>query len=62
MAMCVSVYDPLTKEFPCNSIMDVAKGADCLAILVEHNVFKKELEEKRKEIVRLMKTPIIMRF
>lgn len=58
----VSIYDPLTKEYPCSSIMDVAKGADCLVVLVEHRQFRKELKEKESEIKKLMRNPIIIRF
>jgi len=58
----VKVYDPLTKEYTYSALEEIVKGADCLAILVEHEVIMKELLEKEARIKSLMRNPIIIRF
>jgi len=58
----VEVYDPLTKEYAYSALEEIVKGADCLAILVEHEVIMKELLEKEARIKSLMRNPIIIRF
>ncbi|GFP32876.1 UDP-N-acetyl-D-mannosaminuronic acid dehydrogenase, partial [Candidatus Hakubella thermalkaliphila] len=58
----VQVYDPLAKEYAHDSILQVAKGADCIVVLVEHDVIMMELAEKWDEINKVMRHPIIMRF
>lgn len=58
----ISCYDPLVAGKGYESLAQVATGADCLAILVEHGVVQKELESNLDEILAAMRTPIILRF
>ncbi len=58
----VADYDPLIEGKKYDSLESAAKGADCLVILVEHAVVRKELEESEKNINSSMRTPIILRF
>lgn len=58
----VALHDPIAKEYAYSSIEKVAKGVDCLAILVEHEAIISELLENEQSIKALMRTPIIMRF
>lgn len=58
----VSDFDPLIEGKKYSSLAAAAKGADCLAILVEHSAAINELELKEKEIKAAMKSPIIVRF
>ena len=58
----VRTYDPLIVGREYASLADVAKGADCLVILVEHDMVKKELESGQEEILKEMATPILIRF
>ena len=58
----VSLHDPLTKEYPCPSLREVARGADCLAILVPHSVVTEELAAHHGEILRVMRQPIVLTF
>ncbi len=55
-------YDYLIKGKGYSSLASIAKGADCLAILVEHSGALKELASKEAEIKAAMRTPIILRF
>jgi UDP-N-acetyl-D-mannosaminuronic acid dehydrogenase len=57
----VACYDPLVKNYEYTTIADVVKGKDCLAVLVEHNQIKEELEENLNRIKKQMRTPIIFR-
>lgn len=54
-------YDNFVKGHKYRSIANIAKGADCLAVLVEHTTIKKELEKYEAKIKSLMRTPIILR-
>ena len=58
----VALYDPIAPEYHCNSVYDVAAGADCLVILIEHEVVRKELAEREDEIKAIMARPLIVRF
>jgi len=58
----VEAYDPLAEGYHYSSIKDLAKGADCLVALVEHQIIKKELEENMAEIKKVMRHPLILRF
>ena len=57
----VACYDPLVKNYEYTTIADIAKGKDCLAVLVEHDQIKQELEEHLDVIKKQMRTPIIFR-
>ena len=58
----VEAYDPLAEGYQYSSIKDIAKGADCLVVLVEHQIIKEELAQKEAEIKKVMRHPLILRF
>ena len=58
----VDHYDPLFAGMLYNSLQSAVAGCDCLAILVEHDKVLVELEAGHDEILRAMRTPIVMRF
>jgi len=58
----VEAYDPLATGYQYAPITELAKDADCLVVLVEHNVIKKELEKCEPEIRKVMRHPLILRF
>jgi UDP-N-acetyl-D-mannosaminuronic acid dehydrogenase len=57
----VACFDPLVKNYEYTAIADIVKGKDCLAILVEHDQIKEELEKNLYQIKKQMRTPIIFR-
>jgi UDP-N-acetyl-D-mannosaminuronic acid dehydrogenase len=58
----VTHYDPLIAGMTCDSLAAAAGGADCLTILVEHDVVIAELDASSDRIRSEMRTPIVMRF
>jgi UDP-N-acetyl-D-mannosaminuronic acid dehydrogenase len=58
----VKAYDPLAEGYQYSSAKDVAKGADCLVVLVEHQAIKDELARNEAEIKSVMRHPLILRF
>lgn len=58
----VEAYDPLVEGHGYDSIAQVAEGADCLVILVEHSVIRDELSSDEARIRSAMRHPRIMRF
>lgn len=58
----VAAYDPVAAGYQYGSIEELARGADCLLVLVEHQVIKKELALREAEIKRAMRHPLILRF
>jgi len=58
----VKSFDPLIEGYQYSSIQEVAKGADCLVVLVEHESIKEELNRKELEIKYVMNHPILVRF
>ena len=58
----VEAYDPLAKGYQYSSIIEMAKGADCLVVLVEHQIIKDELTQSKTEIEKVMHHPLILRF
>lgn len=60
----VRLYDPVAPGYPWPSggLREVARGADCLVVLVEHSVVRRELAECGEDIRALMRTPLVMRF
>lgn len=68
----VAHYDPLLEayHYPGNSndsagnsaLLEVCRNADCLAVLVEHDVIVRDLEANRPAIERAMRRPIVLRF
>jgi len=57
----VEAYDPLAAGYQYTSIEEVAKGADCLVVLVEHQIIRDELAKKEKEIKQAMHHDLILR-
>ncbi|MFH1031505.1 MAG: nucleotide sugar dehydrogenase [Chloroflexota bacterium] len=58
----IKAYDPLVTGYQYPSIMKIAEGIDCLVVLVEHQVIKKELAQREAEIKKAMRHPLILRF
>ena len=58
----VEAYDPLIEGYNGKTMMQVAEGADCLVILVEHEKVKEMLESNWPSIARVMRNPRLMRF
>jgi UDP-N-acetyl-D-mannosaminuronic acid dehydrogenase len=58
----VDQYDPLVEGMQYSSLEDIARGADCLAILVEHDHVRAELQAEQKKIEAVMRTPLVLRF
>lgn len=58
----VTAYDPLVADYQYSSIEEVARGADCLVVLVEHRLIKEELSRREAEIKKAMRRPLILRF
>jgi UDP-N-acetyl-D-mannosaminuronic acid dehydrogenase len=57
----VTAYDNFVKDHGYHSILDVARGADCLAVLVEHTSAKQELAKYERQIKSVMRSPIVLR-
>ena len=55
-------YDPIVPGMQYDSIRSIARGADCIVFLVEHDGVRQELARDRHEIERVMNTPLIVRF
>ncbi len=58
----IRAYDPHVKGYSYKSLADIAKGADCLVVLVEHTVIRDELAKNEEKIKKSMNTPVIIRF
>ena len=58
----VEAYDQLVEGYQYNSIAEIAKGADCLVVLAEHQAVKEELTRREAEIKKSMRHPLILRF
>jgi len=58
----VAHYDPLVEACRYSSLPAVCEGADCLVILVPHDVVVKDLESHRREIERSLRHPIVLQF
>ena len=58
----VEAYDPLAEGYQYTSIKEVAREADCLIVLVEHQTIKEELAQQEAEIKKVMCHPLILRF
>ena len=58
----VEVFDPVASGYEYSSAREIATGADCLVILVEHQVIRKELAAAEAEIKKVMRNPLIIRF
>ncbi len=58
----VAVYDPVADGYQYTSIEEAARGADCLVVLVEHQIIKEELDRKEVAVAKVMRHPVILRF
>ena len=58
----VETYDPLAEGYQYASIEEVAKEADCLVVLVEHQIIKEEFDGKETDIKKAMRHPLVLRF
>jgi UDP-N-acetyl-D-mannosaminuronic acid dehydrogenase len=58
----VTAYDPIVKGYQYASIEEVARGADCLVVLVEHQVVRDELALRETDIKKAMRRPLVLRF
>jgi UDP-N-acetyl-D-mannosaminuronic acid dehydrogenase len=58
----VSHYDPLVPAMTFSSLTKAAKGADLVAVLVCHDVLKRELTHDRKAIEKAMRRKQIVFF
>ena len=56
------LYDPLVKEYHCDSVLAVARGADALAILVPHDLIVMEIRYRKREVLAAMRTPNLLAF
>ncbi len=58
----VEACDPLVKGYQYSSVNEIARDADCLAVLVEHKVVREELTRNGAKIKEVMRHPLILRF
>lgn len=58
----VVTFDPLLDEYRGQTLLDAAKGADYLAVLVNHTVVQEELAVNREKLEAAMRTPRIRVF
>jgi UDP-N-acetyl-D-mannosaminuronic acid dehydrogenase len=58
----VAHYDPLVDGMGYDSLVEVCRDADLLAILVPHDVVTEQVERDRQAIERVMRTPLIQRY
>jgi UDP-N-acetyl-D-mannosaminuronic acid dehydrogenase len=58
----VAHYDPLVDGMGYESLVEISRDADLLAILVPHDVVNEELERERQAIEGVMRTPLIRRY
>jgi UDP-N-acetyl-D-mannosaminuronate dehydrogenase len=58
----VTDHDPMVSGKGYDSLVEAVSGADCLAVLVEHDVVIKELESNLNLIKASMRSPLILRF
>lgn len=57
----VVAYDPLVDGYREGTLLERARRADCLALLVEHKIILRELEEGAEQIRQVMRHPRIFR-
>ena len=57
----VTAYDNLVRNHEYRSLLDIARGADCLAVLVEHTEIKRDLAKYKRQTKSLMRNPIMLR-
>jgi len=58
----VEAFDPVAAGYKYSSARELAAGADCLVILVEHRIIREELAAAEADIKKAMRNPLIIRF
>jgi UDP-N-acetyl-D-mannosaminuronic acid dehydrogenase len=60
----VTVHDPwvAAPDWPTGGVREIAAGMDCLVVLVEHDVVRRDLEDEGLAIRSGMRHPIVLRF
>lgn len=58
----VAQYDPLVKGYEYDSLIEICRGAHCVVMLVNHDIFRDELNYHRHEVEAVMANPVIIRF
>lgn len=58
----IEAYDPLAAGYTYAPIKEIARGTDCLVVLVEHTIIKSELAKEEDKIKSVMRNPLILRF
>jgi UDP-N-acetyl-D-mannosaminuronic acid dehydrogenase len=59
---CVEHYDPLVLGMQYSSLAEICENADCLVILVEHDIVRAELGRSLETIRAAMRNPLILGF
>jgi UDP-N-acetyl-D-mannosaminuronic acid dehydrogenase len=58
----VNHVDPLVEGMQYRALEEICRGADCLVVLIEHDVVRADLKANRAAIERVMRSPTILRF
>lgn len=58
----VTQHDPFVDGMQYSSLRAIAHNADCLAVLVEHDVVRREIADDQRAIQAAMRNPMILRF
>ena len=58
----IEAYDPLAEGYTYAPIKEIARGTDCIVVLVEHTIIKSELAKEEDKIKSVMHNPLILRF
>jgi UDP-N-acetyl-D-mannosaminuronic acid dehydrogenase len=58
----VENYDPLVRGMEYGSLVEVCRDKDCLVILVEHDVVRRDIAAQEAAIREVMRNPSILRF
>tara|TARA_B100000315_G_C14584915_1_gene592481 strand:+ start:952 stop:2190 length:1239 start_codon:yes stop_codon:yes gene_type:complete len=56
----VDSYDPLVEGKEYISLKEIAKGSDCIIVLVEHDIILKNIRDDYEEIIKVLKSNIIL--
>lgn len=54
----VKIHDPYIERFSLNPLEEVIRGADLMALLTDHDIYKTELVPEK--VIRLMRQPLIL--
>jgi UDP-N-acetyl-D-mannosaminuronic acid dehydrogenase len=58
----VHVADPVARIGEARTLLELARGKDALVVLVSHEGARKELAERRQEILAALRAPILLAF